>query len=222
MGYVEEEKSEFIMDIARLVPVLNAMTEYYSNYTMMTMKKDLHGNPEQYKIKPRIETGVKIPLENFVEKVTEGKEIARIKGSFNLLEPSGDKLVDLVYKSLDRDARLLISPPLQWLVWLPKEKKLTRMCWVIEISGEIVIRPYGGRNLLLEVQQVKFDKINEWSTTVIKRHALEKQRLNNEWRSLVAAEELAEAAEGFGGLPVGGGEEEESNEETPPEVGEVE
>jgi len=112
-----------------------------------------------------------------------------------LLNESGLRFVNEVYNALDKDVRTQINVPTQWIVWIPKEKILTRLCWVLELEGDIIIRPWGSSNILLETNAVKFDAINSVSLKTLKKNNVMKESLNDQWKAILAAEELAEAAE---------------------------
>jgi len=222
MAYLDKEMREYICDLGIVSPVIRDQIIYFTDYTKLVMKKDLEGQAEQYKIHPKVDSRGAIPIESFVDMVTQKKELLRFKGTFNLLGRTGDELIRKVYYAIRPDVRFIVATPLQWLVWIPSKRMLTRLCWLLELKGEIVVRPYGDRNFLLEVVDadgVKLDKVNDWDTFEIKKNITMKLRLSNEWRSLVATEQL-ETYEAE--LPVGAEETEAAQTEAPPaEVGEI-
>lgn len=218
MAYVTEEKSEYISDLKNAIPVVREQIKMYNKYQTLVMRKDLRGNPEAFKVLPDVSSIVLVPVEEFVNEATGDNELFKFNGKFNLLTNEGLKLVEAVYNALDRDMRVQIAVPMQWLVWIPKKKILSRMCWVVALEGNIIVRPYGTTNILLEVQDAKFDKINSVSIRELKKHATIKERLNNHWRSIIVSEEMAELGEEFGLEEYT----EERTEEESGEVGEVE
>jgi len=214
----EQDKAEYVYDGPETAPILRDQTKYYTRYSKLTMKKDLEGNPEQYKLYPDVNSAVIIPIERLVEIATENKEHGKLSGKFNIYSADGEKLVNEVYRLLRSDVRRVVSVPTQWLVWYPEKRLLTRLVFVTEIEGEIVVRPWGSRGLLLEVEKLRLDKVNEWDTLVMKRACLTKNRLNDAWRSLVISEELvAELGELTQEVLVS-----EEKEQAPGEVGQVE
>ncbi len=220
MIYVEEEKQEYISDLKVVVPVIKGEIRYFARGEKLTMKTDMRGNPEQYKVLPDTSTQVLVPLEDFITKVTENKQYGEIQGKINLLTNQGIELIEKIYNLLDEDLRPVISLPMQWLVYIPNKKELTRLCWTIDLEGEIIVRPYGTTGLLLEVGDARLDKINSVSLKEIKKNTLIRQRLNDHWRSLVASFELGELAEEFATLEEYTTEEEK--EEVKEKVGEIE
>lgn len=219
MAYVSEERAEYISDLKNAVAAVKDTIRAYMRYEMLTMRKDLRGNPEAFKVYPDVNSMVRVPIEEFIEEATGGKELHRFKGEFNLFGQEGLKLVEEVYNGLSADFRVQINLPTQWLVYVPSRRLLTRMCFVVRLGGEIVVRPYGSTNVLLEVESIQLDKVNQPDIRVLKRNAEVKERLNNHWRSIVATQEMAEALEGFETEEAEGGAEAEGK---PEEVGEVE
>ncbi len=193
----EETRTEYIYDGPETAPILRNETRYFTKYSKLTMKKDLEGNAEQYKIYPDIRSGVLVPLERLVEIATDNKEYGKLKGKYDLYSIEGEKLVNEIYGMLRNDVRRIVAVPTQWLVWLPNKKILTRLVFIREIMGGIIIRPWGARGILLEVQELKLDRANKWDTFAMKKACLTKNRLNDSWRSLVVSEELSAELEGF-------------------------
>jgi len=196
--YVSEVNGEYISELRNVALFLQEKTKMYPQYQLMTMRKDMRGNPEAFKVFPEKNEFVTVPLEELVRIASRDIEIAKIKGSFHLLTETGTKFVEEVYNSLDKDVRTQINVPTQWVVWIPDKKILTRLCWVLALEGEITIRPWGSSNIMLEATNVTFDAVNSVSIKKLKANNLQKERLNDHWRTLLATEELAEAAEGFG------------------------
>jgi len=196
--YVSEVDGEYISELRNVFLVIQERTRMYSQYQLMTMRKDMRGNPEAFKVFPEKNDYVFVPLEELVQIASKGKEIAKIKGKFNMLNETGTKFVEEVYNSLDKDVRAQINVPTQWVVWIPEKKMLTRLCWILELEGEITIRPWGSSNIMLEARNVVFDAVNSVSVKQLKASNLQKERLNDHWRTILATEELSEAAEGFG------------------------
>jgi len=209
----EQEKTEYIYDGPETVPILKDQTKYYARYSKLTMKKDLEGNPEQYKLHPDVSTAVLVPLERLVEIAAGNKEFGKIKGKFNIYGNDGENLVQEIYKMLRPDVRRVAVVPTQWLVWFPEKKILTRLVFVTEIEGEIIVRPWGDRGIMLEATSLKLDKVNSWDTLVMKRACLSKNRLNDAWRSLVVSEELAAELGEISTLSEGGEEKDVESKE---------
>ncbi|RLE83758.1 MAG: hypothetical protein DRJ67_11665, partial [Thermoprotei archaeon] len=160
MAYIEEEEQEYICDLKIVVPRIVGQIRYFTRGEKLTMRTDLRGNPEQYKVLPDVATQMLVHVEDFIKAATQGKSYGKLEGSYNLLGEGGTRLVEDVYNLLDSDLRPMIATPLQWLVWAPKQRLLTRLCWIRAISGRIVIRPYGSSGLLLETEGLKLDKVN--------------------------------------------------------------
>jgi len=192
MVFVEERKEEFISDYPGGNVVIKETVKAFKNYHEMTMTKDIRGNPERYKIYVDIASMYEVPVEEFVSRATEDKEIARLNMTLNLLSADSYKQIGKIYNSLDRDLRVMITQPTQWLVYARRERILTRLCWIIKLEGEIILRPYGLRSLLLEVDSVLMDRVNEPSLRTIKKNAILKQRLNDYWKRLVTSEVAGE------------------------------
>jgi len=219
MAFSKDLNQELIAELPRVKLTIKDNIEGYMKYQLLTMRKDLRGNPEGYKVFVEPASRIVLPVEEVINEITGGKELGRIRGEFNLLNSSGKKLIEEVYGSLDKDFRRTLNIPTQWLIYIPDKRILTRMCWVLSLSGDIVIRPFGSTNILLEVTNVRFDMINEGHLRQVKQNNLVKDRLNQEWRSLIVSEEMAELATAAEGLTE---EAEESKETTPSEVGQVE
>jgi len=218
-AYEEESKAEYVYDGPETAPLLKGETKYYLKYHKLTMRKDLEGNPEQYKLLPDIKSMSLIPIERLIEIGTNNIEYGKLSGKYDLYTVEGERFINEVYNMLRSDVRRVVSVPMQWLVWIPSEKILTRLVFVRELGGEIIVRPFGSRGILLEVKEVKLDKANSWDTFAMKRACLTKNRLNDAWRALVVSEEMAAAVEGF---EVERSEEVEKEEEAPEAVGEIE
>jgi len=214
----EADKTEYVYDGPETVPILKEQSKYYTRYTKLTMKKDLEGNPEQYKLYPDVSSTVLVPLERLVEIAAGNRELGKISGKFNIYSSDGEKLVNEIYKILRPDVRRVVVVPTQWIVWFPEKKTLTRLVFVTVLEGEIVVRAWGSRGIMLEVTSLKLDKVNSWDTLVMKRACLSKNRLNDAWRSLVVSEELATELGEISTLTEGG----EEKEQLPTEVGQVE
>ena len=215
--YVEEEKQEYICDLKIVTTAIRERVRAYTKYQLLTMLKDIRGNPERFKVLPDASSIYYVPLEDFISKATEDRELASFKGEFNLLSQTAEDLINKVFSNLDRDLRAVIAVPMQWLVYSREDKVLSRMCWVVTLRGDITIRPYGTTNILLEVDKLSFDKINQVSLRVLKRHVLIKIRVDEVWRALVASEVMEEKAP-----ELQTGIEEVGEEEIEEEVGEVE
>jgi len=194
MIYIEEEEQEYISELAQVSPAFKENIIGFKDYTKLVMSKDLRGTPEKYKVAVDINTKFVIPVEEFVRRATKEKEFARLQLDLNLLSPDSYKAFDKIYNSLDKDLRATISIPTQWLVYARRENMLTRLCWVVKISGEVVIRPYGARGILIETDTILLDKVNTPSLRTIKKNVLLKQRLNDYWRRLVATQLFEEEA----------------------------
>jgi len=218
MGYIEEERQEYISDLKVVTPYLKGETRYFPKYEKLTMRTDMRGNPEQYKILPDVSSQILVPIEDFVEKVTESKEHGRMRGEVDVLTNKGIELIEQVYNMLDSDLRAVISLPLQWLIYSRSEKLLSRLCWVLRVDGEITVRPYGVSGILLEVDKLTLDKVNSVSLKELKKNTLVRQRLNDHWRSLVASGQLTTELTSIEGLA----ESEETKEEESDKVGVVE
>lgn len=187
MCYVEEENNEFINDNGIVRIVIKDKIEYFSKGVKMAMKVDAFGEPTQHKVHIFDTKLIIKPIEMFLSTACKDVELARVEGIFNLLGTSGINLIQEVFKQLDKDTRSQVAVPLQWLVYKPDEKLLTRLCWVNEINGKIIVKPYSERNLLLEVQgDIKLDKVNTFSLQTIKKNIITKNALNEEWRQMVA------------------------------------
>jgi len=218
LGFREEDRMEYILSPADIKVVIKENTLYYPNYSIMTMRTDLEGRASQYKI--HIESSINriVPLEILLEIATGNKEFGAFKGSFNLFDKTGKDLVAKIYDMLDPDLRETISTPLQWLVYIPKQQALTRLVYVVKVSGNIIVRPFGVNNILLEIEKARLDKVEPWSTKHMKASCIRKQVLNDYWRSMLAEEKMQETSNFFETE-----EEEESVEEKESvEVGEVE
>jgi len=219
LAYEEETSQEYVYDGPESAPLLRGKTKYYTRYHRLTMSKDLTGNPERYKVFPDVRSGVLVPIENLIDTATGGLEYGRVSGEFDLYSRSGDKLVSEVYNMLNTDVRRVVSLPTQWLVWIPSRSMLTRLVFTSALKGEVIVRPFGSRGILLEVQDVTLDRVNEWDTISMKRACIEKTRFNDSWRSLVLSEGLKRVAGKFKAEA----EEETSEEEPKPEgVGDIE
>jgi len=194
MVYVEEEKMEYIADGSEITSFIKDTITVYRDYMKTVLSKDLRGIAEKFKVTVEQNSKIAIPVEEFIDKVTFNKTYGKVKYDINLLTGKGQKLVEDVYNILDEDLRAVISTPTQWLVYIPKEKLLTRLCWVVELGGEITVRPYGRRGLLLEAEKVKLDRVNHPSLRVLKRNTLLRQRLNDYWRRLLSMQMAMEEA----------------------------
>jgi len=218
MMYLDDEKIEYISDLPYAYPVIKNELTAFRSYEKLVMTKDLRGMAERYKVSVHTGTAFMISVEDFVDLVTEGKSYSEITTATNLLRNEAIKLVENIYNMLDADLRTTIAVPTQWLVYDKKNNALTRLCWVQELSGKLVIRPYGLRGILLEVDAVKYERINKPSIRELKRATLIKQRLNDYWRKLVSSEVSAEEVAEL--MPE---EEVETEEEAKPtEVGTIE
>jgi len=218
MIYLMDEKQEYITDLAVVVPIIKGMVRVYKNVTKIVMRTDLRGFAESFKVHVMSPEYVDVPVKEFVNEVTEGKELGELEVNADLLADSGFKLIDGVYEVLDRDLREVIATPMQWLIHGVKDNILTRLCWVTKLKGKIKVRPYGNRNILLEVEELTLDKVNTPSLKTLKRNIVVKQRVNDYWRRKLSMELAKEELEGLG-LPIGG---EESGAEGGEVVGEVE
>ena len=194
MVYIDNEGVEYISDLPFIKPFLKDTTTGFRTYYKTVMSKDLRGIAERFKISIEQGSGYLLDIEEFVEIATGGKQYGKLNMDVNLLSSGSTKFIEAVYDMLDVDLRAVISTPTQWLVYVPKEKLLTRLCWVVEFGGEIVVRPYGERGILLEVSKLKLDKVNTPSLREIKKNALIKQRVNDFWRRLLATQQAVEEA----------------------------
>ena len=218
LGFREEDKMEYIMTPTEIKVVLKQHTIYYPSYSIMTMKTDLEGRASQYKLHVESSVNRIVPLEILLEIATGNKEFGTFKGSFNLFDKTGKDLVAKVYDMLDPDLREAISTPLQWLVYIPNQQVLTRLVYVVKVSGNITVRPFGVNNILLEIEKATLDKVEPWSTKHMKVSCIKKQVLNDYWRSLLAEEKMQELSNFFEVEE----EEEGEKERESVEVGEVE
>jgi len=224
MAFVDTERLEYIAEAIETGLVFKDNLPYYKDYMLLVMSKDLRGLAERLKVYVNTETRTLIPIQEFVNLATNEEQFGKATLNLNLLDESAYKEIGKVYNLLDRDVRTTIATPTQWLVYHPKAKLLTRLCWVVRIEGEVVIRPYGMRGLLLEVEKVEVEDIEKPSLKILKKHGVIKQRINDYWRRLVAMEEGIEELEELQGLiqysRKSEGKEEERTEGV--EVGEVE
>jgi len=201
MCYLEEDNNEYINDNGIVKTVIKDYIDYYSRGTKMTMKTDTFGEPIQYKVHADTSTMNQRPLVLFIEQAIGNRQLMTLEGKFNLLTSSGVKLIQEVFNNLSEDMRSTIAVPLQWLVYIPSENVLTRLCWINEIEGKIIVRPYTQRSLLLEVHgKVQFDKVNTADLKVIKKNILVKNTLNEEWRQMVMEVSMEEAVERITGI----------------------
>ena len=218
MIYLLDENQEYITDLAVVVPIIRKSVRVYKNVTKIVMRTDLRGYAESFKVHVMSPEYIDVPISEFVREVSNDNELGELTVNADLLGDSGFRLIDGVYEILDRDLREVIATPLQWLVYAVKQELLTRLCWVTKINGKVKVRPYGNRNILLEVEDIKLDKVNTPSLKTLKRNIVVKQRINDYWRRKLSMELAKEELEGLG-LPIE--EPTESNEEAS-EVGEVE
>ncbi len=218
MIYLIDEKQEYITDLAVVVPIIKGTIRVYKNVTKIVMRTDLRGYAESFKVHVMSPEYLDIPLNEFVKEVSNGKVLGELDVNADLLSDSGFKLIDGVYEVLDRDLREVIATPMQWLVHSVSQDLLTRVCWVTKINGKVKVLPYGNRNILLQVQELKLDKVNTPSLKTLKRNIVVKQRINDYWRRKLSMELAREELEGLG-LPI---EESEGGVTEGGEVGEVE
>lgn len=218
MIYLMDEKQEYITDLAVVVPIIKEYVRVYKNVTKVVMRTDLRGYAESFKVHVMTPEYVDVPISEFIEEVSDGKVLGNFEVDADLLGDSGFKLIDKVYDVLDRDLREVIATPMQWLVYDESRNLLTRLCWVTKINGPVKVLPYGTRNVLLWVNELKLDKVNTPSLRTLKRNIVVKQRINDYWRRKLSMELAKEELEGLG-LPI-----ESESEETGggAEVGSVE
>jgi len=114
-----------------------------------------------------------------------------------MLDETGIKLVEQVFRAISSDIVPLIVKLTQWLILIndSKEKKLIRLCWLIEIKGDIEIRRYGFNNILLIVNEAILEKINSADLKLIKRNTVKKEEVNDKWFQLVSESQLGSALE---------------------------
>jgi len=194
MVFHKDLKQEFVAELPDVNLVIKDWVKAYTKYHLLTMRTDLLGYPKAFKIFIEPSSKVIMPLDEVIKEITGGKEFGKIRGEFNLLNSSGKKLIEAIYNLLDKDFRKVLNIPTRWLIYISDKKMLTRICWVIALSGEITVRPFGVNSILLEARNVKFDAINE-SIRIIKQNNLIKDKLlNQEWRYMIVAEEMTELA----------------------------
>jgi len=224
MAYVPKERLEYIAEAVETKLVFKENLPYYKDFMLLVMSKDLRGLAERLKVYANADTVTLIPIQEFVNLATNEEQFGKTTLKLNLLDESAYKEIGKIYNLLDRDVRTTIATPTQWLVYHPRAKMLTRLCWVVSIEGEAIIRPYGMRGLLLEVEKVEVEDVENPSLKILKKHGVIKQRVNDYWRRLVAMEEGLEELEELQGLVqyTKESKEEEETKEEGVEVGEVE
>jgi len=67
LNYVSELDGEYITELRNVSLVIKEKVKMYPKYQLMTMKKDMRGNPEAFKVFPSTEHYALIPLETLVE-----------------------------------------------------------------------------------------------------------------------------------------------------------
>jgi len=223
MCFLEEDNNEYINDngITRLV--IKDTIDYYSTCRKMAMRIDAFNEPIQYKVHVLDKNPTPKPLELFISNIIKSEMFLKLNGKFNLLDTSGVKLIQQIFNNLAEDVRSTIAVPLQWLVYNPKEKLLTRLCWVNGIDGNIEVYPYTQRSLLLVVDgTIHLDKVNRPDIRVLKNNVKVKESLNDEWRSMVMESALSEAVESIVGVKEVKEQEVKPQVKTESEIGQVE
>ena len=192
LAYVTETKTEAPIEPPIVKPIIKEHTIAWNSYYNLGFGLDLSGRSTREKVVARPESKFLMPVEEFVKIATEEQEICRVKGKFNLLNDTGIDLVTQVYKNARNVIKHEIANPLQWIVYIPSQKILTRLCWLIQIEGEVIVRPFGERNLLLEIENVVFDKVNQVDLHALKTNIVKKERIIKIWQTLLAKETVEE------------------------------
>ena len=201
MSYVEELDSEFIQDNGITPLLIQDKIEWYKDYRVMVMQATPKGDPIRHKCWVNTESKAYRPIDYFVQQVTKGRLLGEFEGKYSLVESSGFDFIKNVFQMLSPDTRPMISPPNQWLVYIPNQNMLTRLCFVKKIDGKVVVRPYTSRNLMIEVHgNVEFEQINSINIFAVKRSVLVKKQLDDEWRNMAMETALEEAVESIVGI----------------------
>jgi len=197
MVYEEESNREIISDYMDVSPVIREKMKYFKDYYRTTVGKVIVQKLIQgYKVSPEPRSMILRPINEFIDRCCN-EVLATIKDmKISLLDVNGIKFVDTIFNALNEDIRAVITRPLQWLVLIPGRRWLTRMCWLLQLRGDIEIRKYGLNNILLVVNDVTFEKINSVDLRTIKRNVLKKEEINDRWLQLLTEAQLEPELEG--------------------------
>lgn len=197
MVFVVDDWSEYISDNTDNVVVLREKTVFYTKLERMTMATDMAGRPVKFKIYVDPRTKAIVPIENLIYDATKKKELGSIKGTFKLSDSSSRELITKIYEILDSDTRRQISKPLGWLVYDETNKVLTRLSFMLELSGEIKVLQFGSTNILLEIEKGEIDHVNSYSRNYMMKSYKIKEQMDNLWTKLQLSEEMSELADEF-------------------------
>jgi len=191
--FEEEANREVISDYMDVSPVIRGVMKYFKSYYRASLGRVLVQNLVQgYKISPDPRSLVLRTIDDFLDRCCKEQltSIDDVKAS--MLNETGIKFIEQVFEKLNKDIVPLIARPMQWLVMISNgnEKKLTRLCWVVEIKGKLEIRKYGFSNILLVVSEATLEKINSADLKSIKRNATKKEEINDRWAQLAAESQL--------------------------------
>jgi len=196
--FEEEANREAISDYMDISPVIRGVMKYFKSYYRASLGRVLIQNLIQgYKISPDPRSLVLRTIDDFLDRCCKEQltSIDDVKAS--MLNETGIKFIEQVFEKLNKDVVPLIARPMQWLVMISNgnEKKLTRLCWVVEINGKVEIRKYGFSNILLVISEATLEKINSADLKSIKRNATKKEEINDKWAQLVAESQLERVVE---------------------------
>ena len=193
IAYVEERRSEYIMDVGAAPLYVEKTVEYYEKYYWLGMGLDLRGVATREKVTIDENTRKLVPIEILILRATGNKTLGTLQGNFNMLGKSGIDFINKVYNTIGAEYARTISKPTAWLVYIPSKRLLTRLAWVRSINGKIVIRPFGDKNIMLEVESVEleFDLNKEYRKMAA--FAALKEELNKQWDIIISRHELASA-----------------------------
>jgi len=204
MALHEGDNTEYILDNAITRITIRENVEYAKAVRKTALDAIAKEVVMRYKVTIEDSAFMLVPLEYFVKNVVErtikgtqmNPELAKLNGEFCMHDSSALDLIQTIVSGIDRDALPQIAVPMQWLVYVPRQKMLTRMCFVRTIRGNVVVRPFTPRNLLLEVDgEIEIESPETMSLEKFKRAILIKEKVNDEWRRLVAETALEEAFE---------------------------
>lgn len=196
--FVVDDWSEHVGDNIDNAPLLREKTYYFSRAEKMTMQVDIVGRPVKFKVYVDPRSKAIVPIDNLIADATKNMELGRFKGTFNTTDPTGRDLINKVYDILDVDTRRQISRPSQWLIYDRTNKVLTRLCYMIQVNGEIIVRPFGATNILLDAESGKVDHVNNYSRKYMLGSYKAKEHLDQHWLRMQLSEEIEEFSSEFG------------------------
>jgi len=206
MCLYEQDNTEYILDNPYSRAYFKDYIFYFKNVSKNALDAVAGEVVLRYKISIDSDEKAILPIEDFVKLII--KRTVEQSGSsetlfstdveFKVCDASMVDFLTEFSRSIDRDALPQIAVPMQWLVYIPSMKLLTRLCFISSIRGKVSVKPFTARNVILIVDgEVLFETPEQMKVQEFKKKVKQKEKINDEWRRLVSETIVEEELSGI-------------------------